>query len=289
MESIYSLIDRGRQNSGPMFRTHLGRGMDFSSTSNRLIVVTTTAMAVAGLALWLTGDWPHAWLAPFETFLIWALVRELDPDRHWTAQIAATIAGIWVLVGLDVVSVLALSGFLLAGRLVLEPVGLRPLSTDLAAMVLAASVISYTAVGWVAGSGIALAIYIDARMADEPRRIAWLSAVAAALGASAVATVFDALPQGLPSIRPFVVVLVGLLALIVVARDPLPVTSAVDHSPHKLMRTDRLHAARVLTVVLVFVAAILAGQEAAGLGPVIIAVAMALASDELARMRTPRQ
>lgn len=270
-----------------MFRTHIGRPIDLSSTSNRLIVGLTAAMALAGVALWLTGDATGAWLAPVHTFLVWALVREMDPDRQWTALIAAAIGGGWVLVGFEVVGALALAGLLMAGRLVLNPVGLRPLGTDLAAMALLATIISFTAVGWVAGFGVALAIYIDARMADEMRRGPVVAAIAAAVGASVVATAAEALPQTLPSIRPLVVLMVGLLALIIVVRDPLPVMSTVDHSDLKLMSTARLHAARVLVGVLVFVAALLAGQDVVGLGPVIIAIGLVLASEELVRIRRP--
>lgn len=247
----------------------------------------TAAMAVAGVAIWLTSDSPDAWLAPIHTFLVWALVRELDPDRHWTALIGGLIAGVWVLVGFEIVGALAVAGFLMAGRLVLNPVGLRPLNTDLAAMAVLATLISFTAVGWLAGSGIALAIYIDARMANEARRAALFAAIAAALGSSAVATAADALPETLPSIHPLVVVLVGLLALTIVVRDPVTVQAPVDHTDTKLMSTERLHAARVLTVVLVFVAAILSGQEVGGLGPIIIAFVLVLASDELERFRRP--
>lgn len=270
-----------------MFRTHIGRPLDLSSTSNRLIAALTAAMGVAGVGLWLTRGDPDAWLAPVHTFLVWALVRELDPDRHWTALVAAVFGGAWVLIGLEVVGALAVAGLLFAGRLVLNPVGLRPLGTDLAAMAVFATVISFTAVGWLAGFGIALAIYIDARMANEVRTGPVIAAIAGAVGASAVATAASALPERLPSIQPLMVTAVGLLALIIVTRDPLPVMSTVDHSDRKLMSTQRLHAARVLTVVLLFVAALLAGQDVGGLGPLIFAYALVLASEELERIQRP--
>lgn len=285
--AISAVMIEAQQQSGVMFRTHIGRPIDLSNTFNRLIVALTAAMAVAGLALWLTGDAPDAWLAPVHTFLIWALVRELDPDRQWTALLAGAVGGAWVLMGLEIVGALALAGLLMAGRLVLNPVGLRPLGTDLGAMAVLATVISFTAVGWLAGFGVALAIYIDAHMAAEERSGPVLAAIAAAVGSSAVATAAGALPERLPSIRPLIVVLVGVLALIIVARDPLPLKSTVDHSDRKLMSVSRLHAARVLIAILVFVAALLAGQDVGGLAPVIFTIALVLAVEEVERIRRP--
>lgn len=270
-----------------MFRSHIGRPIDLSLKSNRLIAALTLLMAIAGVALWLVGETSNGWLAPVHTFIFWALVRELDPDRHWTALLAGLVSGLWVLSGNEIASAFALGGLLMAGRLVLNPVGLRPLNTDLAAMALAATVVAFTPTGWVAGSGIAVALYIDARFAAETRRAPLIAAVAAALGASVVATATDALPKTLPEVNPLIVSLVGLMAVIVVIRDPLPVLSTVDHSDRQLMDTGRLHATRVLMVVLVFFASLLAGQESDTLIPVIISLALVLVSEEVKRFRRP--
>lgn len=270
-----------------MFRTHLGRPLDIGHTSNKLIIALTAAMAVGGVGVWLAADVDSAWLAPVHTFLIWALVRELDPDRHWTALAAGLIAGVWVLVGLEVAGALAIVGLLLAARVVLNPVGLSLLTTDVLAMVAVATAISFTPVGWVAGSGIAVALYIDTRLSDFPRRVGYYGAVAAALGAAAIATITDALPETIPSINPVIVVVTGLLALIIVVRDPLPVLSNVDHNDQKRMSSERLHGSRVLAVVLVFASTLLAGPAAGGLVPTIIAFVLVLASEELKRVRRP--
>ncbi len=242
---------------------------------------------MVGGALWLSGAAPNAWLAPVHAFIFWALVRELDPDRHVTALIAAAIAAVWVLLGFDMVGALALGGLLLAGRIVLNPVGLNLLNTDLIAMVIAATVISFTAAGWVAGAGIAVAIYIDARMSLEPRVASLIAAAAAALGATAMATITDALPDDLSSIEPLIVVTVGVMALVIVVRDPLPVLSTVDYTDRERMSTERLHATRVLGVVLVFVSALLMGRDATGLVAVIITFGLVLVSEEVKRLRMP--
>lgn len=270
-----------------MIRSHIGRPVDLSLNSNRLIAALTLLMAVAGTALWATGEVADAWLAPIHTFIIWALVRELDPDRHWTALIAAALTGSWILLGYDVSSAFALGGLLLAGRLVLNPVGLRPLNTDLAAMAVAATVVAFTPTGWVVGSGIAIALYIDARFAAENARAPYFAAIAAALGASVMATVTDALPQNIPVVNPLIVSVLGLMALIIATRDPLPVLSTVDSSDEKLMDAGRLHATRVLVAVLVFIAAALAGQNATDLTPIVITIALVLVSEEVKRIRHP--
>lgn len=268
-------------------RSHLGRPLDFSYTSNRVIAVVTALAAVAAGILWISGEDVGLLWAPVHVFLMWALVRELDPDRHVTAVVAAVVAGAWVLLGVQIVGVLTIAGLMVAVRLVLNPVGLRPLNTDLAGVAVLATVISFTAAGWVAGFGVAIAIYIDARMAGETRRAPMIAAVAAAIGSSAVATAADALPDRLPDVQPVIVVLVGLMVLLIVVRDPLLLISTVDSNSTRPMETDRLHAARVLAGFLVFVAALLLGQEVATLGPLIIALALTLASDELERIRTP--
>lgn len=266
-------------------RSHLGRPLDFSFASNRLITIVAALVAVAAAVLWLLGgDLGLLW-APVHAFLIWALVRELDPDRHVTALVAAAVAGTWGLLGVEVVGALAVAGFLMAARLVLNPVGLRPLSTDLAGMAILATVISFTAAGWVAGFGIAVAIYIDARIAQDASRGPLIAAIVAAVGSSAVATAADALPNRLPDVQPVIAVVVGLMVLLIVIRDPLLPISTVDSDPTQPMEHGRLHAARVLTGVLLFIAAILVGEDVAGLGPLIVALALALASDEVERIR----
>ena len=270
-----------------MIRSHIGRPVDLSLRSNQMIAALTLIVAVAGIALWWSGESPDAWLAPIHTFIFWALVRELDPDRHWTALLAGAIAGLWILLGHDIVSAFALAGLLMAGRLVLNPVGLRPLNTDLIAMVIVATVVAFTPAGWLAGSGIAVALYLDARFAEEARQAPLFAAIGAALGASVMATVTDALPQSIPEVNPLIVSLLGLMGLIIVIRDPLPVLSTVDHSDEKLMDTGRLHATRVLIVVLVFIAAVLAGDAATDLIPVIVTIALVLISEEVKRLRHP--
>ncbi|MCJ7725459.1 MAG: hypothetical protein MUP76_03615, partial [Acidimicrobiia bacterium] len=82
----------GFRNSG------IGRPIDPRYPSNRFILIVAP---LAGLAwrVWKLaseGDWSpavgRALVAGMATFLAWAIARELDPDRPWTAGVAAVLA-----------------------------------------------------------------------------------------------------------------------------------------------------------------------------------------------------
>ena len=166
--------------------------------------------------------------------------------------------------------------------------GRRPLLSDLAALGVFATVISFSAAGWVAGFGLALAIYIDDRMAEEHTTMGALTAFLAAVGASAFATLSQAFPKQTPDIRQLLVVVIGVLALIAVVREPEQPTSLVDSRRKTPISQDRLHTGRGLVGVLVFGTAFLAGPDAAALGPTLIALALVLASNEIERIRRRR-
>lgn len=241
--------------------------------------------SIAGLAVWLTGGEMTALWAPVHTFLAWALVRELDPDHESTALIAGFATGLWILGGFQVVGALTLLGLMLAARVVVRTTGRKPLVTDLVMLGLFAAAISFTVTGWVTGFGLAVAIYIDDRMSREPGTAAALTAAFAALGSSVVATLNQVLPQQMPDIRPLLVVGVGVLALIAVIREPEVPTSLVDSRMKTPIGQARLHTGRGLVGVLMFVATFLVGPNALAMGPVVIAVALVLVSNEIERLR----
>ena len=261
------------------------RGFDVSSLSNRLMFGLIAVTGLAAVALWMSqGEYAVLW-APVHAFLVWALTRELDPDHDSTALVAALIAGLWVLVGFDVGGALPAIGLLLTARIVVNTTGRRPLVSDLAALGVLAAAISFTATGWVAGFGLAVAIYIDDRMAGDHTTAAALTALLAALGSSAVASLSQVFPRQMPDINQLPVVIIGVLALMAVVREPEPPTSLVDSRRKTPISQDRLHAGRGLVGVLVFVAAFLAGPDAAAMGPVVIALALVLISNEIERIR----
>jgi len=220
------------------------------------------------------------------TFLSWALVRELDPDRQVSAMASAVVGGASALVGLPT-AILPFAALLVTSRLIVETTGRRPLPTDLAALAILATVISYTPLGWVMGFGLAIAIFIDDRMAVEHSRHALLAALAAAVGSSVVVTLVGALPESLPTIRPLLVSGMGLLALLAAIREPVEPVSFVDSRNKRFLRRDRLQAGRVAVGVIIFVGALVSGNGAGAVVPMALALAIALASTEVERVQRP--
>jgi hypothetical protein len=268
------------------FRSHLTRTLDPRLPSNVAISALTLLAAAAGGVIALTAD-RSLWLpilAGGATFATWGLGRELDPDHQATGLLAAIAAGALVLFGFDI-SILVTAAALLAARLVVETTGRRPLPGDLTAMVILASAVSFTALGWVFGFGLAIAIYLDDRMADFHKNQATLAAIGAAVGASLVATLTDAFPQALPPIRPPLTLALGILALIAVLRDPVDPVSLVDSRKKTPLRADRLHAARTLIGLLAFFGSLVGSGDVTAELTVALTLALALASEELERLR----
>lgn len=236
----------------------------------------------AGRTLWLPI------LAAGATFLTWSLGRELDPDHEATALLAAIPAGALVLVGFEV-SILVTVTVLMSARLLVESTGRRPLPTDLIGMMVLASVVSFTPLGWVAGFGLAVAIYLDDRMAEEHNSQAVIAAIGAALGSSLVATLTGAFPQALPAIRPPLTLALGLLALIAVVREPLDPVSLVDSRKKTPLRRDRLHVARTMVGLLAFFGSLIGGGDISAEMTVALTLALALGSEGLERLRRLRR
>jgi hypothetical protein len=268
------------------FRSHIVRPLDPASPWNRAILVIAVVAGAAGALLTVLADrnLSLAVEAGGQTFLSWALVRELDPDRQPSAIIAAIVGGVLALIGVPT-ALFAFLGLLMTARFLVETTGRRPLPTDLAAMSVLASVISFTPLGWVMGFGLATSLYIDDRMAEEHNRQVLLAAIGGALGSSAVVTLSGALPETVPSVRPLLAALVGLLALVAVAREPADPVSFVDSRSKRFLRRDRLHTGRAVCALLVFAGVLVAGDAAGAVIPMAMALAIALASSEVERLR----
>ena len=272
------------------FRSHIARQMDFSLWSNRLITIGTLLVGAIGVALVISSD-RSIWLpvrAGGATFLIWALTRETDPDRDSSALIAAVLAGLWTLAGFQV-DLLPLVGLLLAARLIVEATGRRPLQTDLIAMVVVATAISFTALGWVTGFGLAVALYVDNRMTMEHNNQAVVAALLAALGSSVVASRFGVFPDSLPSVIPLLAIAAVGLALLAVLREPPKPTSLVDSHTKAFLRRDRLQAARVAIGLLLAIGTLVGESHSLVLTPAVIALAVSLASSEVERLARVRR
>ncbi|HSK07679.1 MAG TPA: hypothetical protein VK990_09185 [Acidimicrobiia bacterium] len=266
------------------FRSHLMRPLDLSDTWNRSIVFLTAVAGAAGayLTIFQGRDILLALEASGSTFLAWALCRELDPDRQAPAVAVAVLGGGWALFGMET-AILPFAALLVVARILVETTGRRPLPVDLFAVALGASVVSLTPLGWVMGFGVAVAIYVDERMAEESNRLALLAALAAAVGSSVVTNLSDAFPGTMPTFRPLLISSMGLLALVAVLREPVDPVSFVDSRNKRFLRRDRLHAGRAAAGVLVFLGAIVSGETALAVVPMGLVVATALVSTELER------
>ena len=268
------------------FRSHIVRPLDAGNPWNRVILVLTAVAGAVGALLTLTLD-RNLFLAVDaggQTFISWAVVRELDPDRQVSAIFAAVVGGALALVGVPT-AILAFVGLLMTARILVETTGRRPLVTDLAAMSVLASGISFTSLGWVMGFGLAISLYVDDRLAEDHNRRALLAAIAGALGSSAVVTLSRALPESVPSVRPLLAALVGLLALVAVAREPAHPISFVDSRSKRFLRRDRLHTGRAVCGLLIFAGTFVSGESVGAVVPMAVALAIALVSSEVERVK----
>jgi hypothetical protein len=274
------------QNDTVKFRSHITRPLDPTNPWNRAVVLVSVLAGVVGAILTVVSDRDVmlAIQAGGTSFLSWAVVRELDPDRQASAIVAGVGGGAWALMG-EPTALLPFVGLLMISRLLVETTGRRPLATDLAGLAVVATVISYTPLGWVMGFGLGISIYVDDRMAEEPNRQALLAALAAGVGSSVVVTLVDALPGALPSVRPLLAALIGLLALIAVVREPVDPVSFVDSRSKKFLRRDRLQVARSVAGVLLFIAAFFSGESATAVVPMAFCLLVALASTEVERVQ----
>jgi hypothetical protein len=271
------------------FRSHVTRALDVTSRWNQGVLAVAGLSGIAGLYLTLARDREPllAIQAAGLAFLSWALARELDPDRQAPAIVLAAGGGVWALLGFDS-QVLPFLALLMSSRLVVETTGRRPLPTDLAGLAVLATIVSFTPLGWVMGFGLAVAIYVDDRMAEEPSRAALLSALSAAVGSSLVASLSGAFPRTVPTVDPVLAASLGVLALIAVLREPLEPVSFVDSRTKKFLRRDRLQAGRALAGLLVFIGAVVSGAASAAVVPMAAVMAVSLASTEVERLQRAR-
>lgn len=265
------------------FRTHLGRSLDVGHRPNLVLVVLTGTTAVISLILWLNGAEIGIMLAAAHVFVAWTLIREIEPDQEWVALVGAGLAAIWVLRGGDTMSALVLGVVMVSARIVSETTGRRPLPTDLAVVALAGIGIGFTPIGWIAGFGMAIALYLDDRLSGEGRAIQVWAAVATAAGTTIVGAVTGALPRTLSGLVPYLAISSGLIALLLVLREPPEPTSVVDARHGAPLRKERLHWSRSLVAIEIFAMVLVSGATATAMIPAIAALSLALIASELGR------
>lgn len=262
------------------FRSHLSRAMDFRRWQNLAVAVITALTLVIAVVLWLGGRPGTVLFTPVYTFLVWALVREVDPDHDWTALAAAVFTAVWGLLGEPIVSGFAIAGLMVAARIVTSTTGRRPLTIDLVGVSVFGIAIGYGVAGWVAGFGIAVALYVDHRMRGDHRLATIAAAAVTAMGTTVVATAGEAFPDRLPDIVEWVTLAAGLGALLLAARDPAPPITQVDARHAAFIDKARLHASRSLIGCLVFLVTLLVGPEAKGATVLVVALGLVILSNE---------
>lgn len=267
------------------FRSHLARSLDPRIRSNLLLIVLILIAAGIAFFLWLGGEPAEVFLAPVFTFVIWALLREVDPDHDWVALVGGALAGVWVLAGGAVMSVWPLAGLVFAARIITSTTGRRSLVLDLIGVSLFGIAIALTVAGWMAGFGIALALYLDDRFRGENRLQVIAASALTAAGATVVASLSNTFPETFPEVVQYVAVAAGLVVLILVVREPATPISQVDARHAAFLDKTRLHVSRSVTGILVFLMTILTGAAGEGIIVVIGALALAVISNEVELLR----
>lgn len=239
--------------------THLGRIVDPRHPSNLFAVVATLAAAVAGWVV--VGGIGGAVGAGGATFFTWALARELDPDRPWTAGVAAAGAGVAAM--FLPVELGALAVTMLAGRVVLRSTGLAPTVVDLVAVTGLAAFVARSPAGWAAGMALAFALARDTTLPQPAERTQLGFAAATAVLVTVIASVADALGGRwvAPDAYEATLAALGLIAGITLPRES-------PFSECDMTRTgmsgDRLRWARWTVVGALVLAGVAGGGPALG-------------------------
>ena len=192
--------------------------------------------------------------------LVWALTRELDPDRPVAAGIAGALSGAAVVVTGET-SLIALTGLLVATRILTRSTGAWPSLTDLAVVGVAVGIFARTPVAWAAGMALAVAVALDTAMVHPaPAHHMWLG-LATGVAVTVTAVVSDALNTGwvAPGPASLAIVLVGL---VLGWTAPVGRIHAVGDHRNLPLDESRVVAARRLTVAALAVATLTGGTSA---------------------------
>jgi hypothetical protein len=254
-----------------------------------VVAIIVVIVGVAAVVLWMSGRSVEVLLAPVFAFLIWAVLREIDPDHQWSAMSGAIIASAWLLQGMAVASLWATGGLIVASRITTLTTGRRLLPIDLAAITVFGIAIGFTLEGWAAGFGIALALYLDDRFRGENRLPAITASAVTAIGTTVVATAAGAFPDTAPDVVQYLAIVAGVAALVLLVREPAVPTSQVDARHAAFIDRARLYASRSIIGVLVFLMTILTGADAERLVIVIAALWLAVLSNEIELIRRRRR
>jgi hypothetical protein len=236
------------------FVSAVGRPLDPAYPSNLFVLVAAPAAGAAWLVWKMAteGDWSEAFLRAFTaggaTFLAWTVARELDPDRPWTAGVAAVAAA--AIVGAGPPSLLVAAAVMLAARIAARTTGLAPRTADLVPMALLAAGVGATDGGFMAGVALGGVLVADRWLpggARAPTVPLGLLGIAGAVVAAALWGILEPSP-GLPSGPEWVVAGIAVLGLLSLGR-PRSCTAPCDY------RDEPVTASRVRVARLVAAAA----------------------------------
>ena len=240
-------------------RLGLLRPFDFSTASNRFVLLATPAVGIAaGITSLVTGsDWGEAFRNGFGaggcTFLAWAISRELHPDRPELATVAALLSPLSLLRGDP--DLLASGVVLLVCRVVAGTTGRGLRWADLGLIAAVAIPLAWRAVGpgVLTVSAVALAATLAARERGWRPLLATSIAVA---GAAAFAwTRFKS--AGSIDLWLAIPVALGLVSLV----GPRRVIVDTDRAGG-VISPVRVRAARAAALLAAAAAALTSGPEA---------------------------
>jgi hypothetical protein len=172
--------------------SHLGRIVDPRIPSNLFAaVIAGVALPVAAIARLIEGrDIVESVLvglgAALAVFLAWAIGREIDPDHPVTANGAAILGLLAVLVW-EVPDLLALAGVLLAMRVVNRTTGLKPTIPDVIVLVAISGILAAVNERRIIGFVATIAFLMDAYL-PRPNRPQSLIYAGVTLAVTIVAT-----------------------------------------------------------------------------------------------------
>lgn len=225
--------------------THLGRTISLDDALNRWMLGVCAAAAVAALA-YPGGRSPAAaaFSVGLTVFLVWALIRELDPDHPVTALVGAAAAGTLAIVT-AASSLITVAIVMVTARIVVRSTGLRPLLSDIAVVGALVGAFSRTPLIWAVGLGLAFGVALDTTLPEPaPQRNVWLAgAIGLAVTLSAVLSGAVRIVWSAPG--PVTVTL-GIVALALVTTAPSQEISSVGDYRRTPLHPERLRAARLL-------------------------------------------
>jgi hypothetical protein len=263
----------------PKIATGIGRPIDPRYPSNVFVVVATVVGGAIAFFPALGDGFGEAFVAGARagggTFLGWAIARELDPDRPWSAGVAAVLGFVASFIGDPMLAVAGVA--LLGSRIAVRSTGLHPLPVDLLVVLGAAAYAATRTGGLPAAVILGLFLVGDHRLPGGSRRRVAIAGFGV-LGASVVtAAVAGTLVPDPTTVAGWEWLLLGVAVLgsALVLRPPI-VTSGCDRAGRPL-HARRLRAARIVALGVVAGSAIWAGGAGlAAAAPVAAAMAGSL-------------